>query len=531
MHSTALWCRVLHAGEKHFKRAARWPFVLAAPARWHGQCVVEGPAHVGSTFAQESRTAEQSLLLASPSVTKSFSLLHASTMANIATLLCSMMLAQVERDNRRAARRQERLLGGEPSLETTSSLIPNALMDDKLFARLLRKDSSLKELLITEEFFLPRGSLTTHGSRIVKARDLLSNMVRGGDNVKWCKVRKALLRHSSLQKLEIHYTIFDENDKFLSQILVKMPQLTHLTLCGNHVGDAGACLLAKSLVTSKTTLLRCLILENNKVQNDGAAHLATALSSSRTTLTHLSLKQNFIKSAGASALARMLNLHNTTLEKLDLSRNFIHSTGAMALAASLHHNTTLKELNLSYNDNQVTLQCIGDAGAKAFGSALSKNDSLQVLVLSGNHVGASGCKALAAGLAKNTGLKELYLDNNSIGIEGLLALLQALETNTTLQILSLEDTMVPIEASVQQALVNTLHKNTSLQELHSTVVNEEGAFLLELNRGLRKLLRDECLPTALWPYVLARASRETSEYMRLNLAHYAIQEKSDLFRR
>jgi len=444
-------------------------------------------------------------------------------MANIAAFMCGLMLAQVERDN---ARRANRRLLSDGGRETPLIRIPNTL-NDKLYTRLLQKDSSLKELLITEEFFT--NDLSQSKGRLIRARDKIESFVKG-DNAKWRNVKKALLRHCSIKKLEIHHVPL--HDSFLCCVVHKMPQLTHLTLSGNDVGDTGACSLAKSLATSKTTLLTSLVLNSQSIFDDGAIHLATALSSSHTTLLYLSLKHNFIKNAGACALARMLTQHNTTLQRLDLSQNFIHATGAIALAAALEHNTTLKELDLSCNDNDVTLQCIGDAGTKAFGAALKKNTTLEVLKLSANHIGPSGCKALAEGLKANTSLKELYLDNNSIGLEGFTSLCKALETNTCLEIVSLQDTMVPIETCVQQALVQALNKNTSLLEMHSTVVSAEGAFLLELNRGLRKILRDDKeVPWALWPHVLERASREPSEYMRLNLAYYTIQQRSDLFRR
>ena len=162
---------------------------------------------------------------------------------------------------------------------------------------------------------------------------------------------------------------------------------------------------------------------------------------------------------------------------------------------------------------------------------LAKNTHLEVLKLSGNHIGPTGCTALAKGLACNTSLKQLYLDDNSIGIEGFLALCRALETNTTLQVLSLQGTMVPIERHVQQALVRALKKNDTMTHLYSSIVSDECAFLLELNRGLHGILKDDDFATALWPFVLERASKEASPYMQLNLFYYALREKSDLFRR
>jgi Ran GTPase-activating protein (RanGAP) involved in mRNA processing and transport len=436
-----------------------------------------------------------------------------STMANIAAFMCGLMLAQVERDNKRAAKRRLRAAQETDFVSSSSSSIINTL-NEKTYARLQQRDSSLKELRITQDFFN-----TGDDCR-------LRNKLSFGSDHKWRKARKALLRHGSLKKLEIHSTLIE--DRILSDTLQNMPQLTHLSLYNNHIGDAGACALAKSLETSKRTLLKSLVLDNNHIFNDGAARLATALASSH--LICLSLQQNFISSVGAAALSRMLSQHTCSLESLNLSRNFIHSAGAQCISHALTQNTSLRELDVSYNDNEVTLECLGDAGAKAFGSMLAKNTHLEVLKLSGNHIGPTGCAALAKGLACNRGLKELHLDDNSIGIEGFLALCRALETNTTLQVLSLQGTMVPIERNVQQALLQALKMNGTMTHLYSSIVSDECALLLELNRGLRGILKDDDFATALWPFVLERASKEPSLYMQLNLVYYALKEKSDLFR-
>ena len=443
-------------------------------------------------------------------------------MAAIAAFICTQMLAQVERNNRRSA---NRLLSeqhpAERSGEATSCSIENTL-NTQQYARLLQKDSSLKELLITEEFFAE----DERRGRLTKARGKLESMVRGRDHVKWSKVQKVLLQHRSLKILEIHYMGF-ENDKWLCRVLERMPQLTHLTLYGNEMGDSGACMLARALATSKTTLLTCLVLDSNNILDDGAIHLATALSSNRT-LLYLSLKHNYIKTAGAIALARAIG-YNSTCERLDLSHNFVHAAGAIALAAALAHNSRLKELNLSYNDNELALQCIGDAGAKAFGTALARNSTLEILKLTGNHIGPTGCAALAAGLANNTCLKELHLDNNSIGMEGFVALCKALEKNKSLQVLSLQGVVVPNERASHKALLQALEHNMTLLHVHFMFLCKECIFYLSLNQGLHKILRDEECPSALWPRVLERASKERSAFMRVNMMFYAIQQKSELF--
>lgn len=91
----------------------------------------------------------------------------------------------------------------------------------------------------------------------------------------------------------------------LSEALAANTTITHLNLCGNYIGDAGAQALA-----------------GNK------------------TITHLNLNRNQIGGVGARALAE-----NKTITNLDLSFNYIGDAGVRALA----ENNTITYLSLLYN--------------------------------------------------------------------------------------------------------------------------------------------------------------------------------------
>lgn len=438
-------------------------------------------------------------------------------MAGIAAGICFLLLIPVERRDERSRRRRESENARIESVPAPSSSIRTTL-DNVELARLLQRDPSLTELLVTESFFSEAEDCR---GRFSKARDRLEalSLVRGRSSALWLKIQTTLLRRRHLANLEIHYMTFD-NCKWLRQVLCCSPRLTRLALFGNEIGDSGACMLAKGLVKNQT--LTHLSLDSNRIFNSGAIHLATALCTNET-LLDLSLRYNFIMDEGAGALARSV-VKNTTLKRLDLSHNCIQVAGD-AIPRALEQNTALVEFALDCNRYDIY-------GIAAFGTTLKNNKTLRILRLCGNRIGRSQAFALASGLSHNTALNELHLDNNPIGVDGLIAITKALETNACLQVLSLRG-IVPLGGArqrLQEALWQALQRNTVIAEIRSNdIVSEECALYLNLNRGLRKILRDEKFPLLLWPSVFKRAGNERSP-THLNLLYYVVQQKAELFR-
>uniref|UniRef100_A0A3B3Z9S5 NACHT domain-containing protein n=1 Tax=Periophthalmus magnuspinnatus TaxID=409849 RepID=A0A3B3Z9S5_9GOBI len=109
--------------------------------------------------------------------------------------------------------------------------------------------------------------------------------------------------------------------------------------------------------------LQHLDLENNKIGDDGAQHLAKALVS-LSSLETLNLSQNTIGDTGAQSLsATLTNLPR--LDRLSLHSNVICDQGANSLAAVLRHMSALTELDIRYNR-------LTDIGAHSLGSSLKE---------------------------------------------------------------------------------------------------------------------------------------------------------------
>ncbi|GBG32219.1 Nucleotide-binding oligomerization domain-containing protein 1 [Hondaea fermentalgiana] len=120
-----------------------------------------------------------------------------------------------------------------------------------------------------------------------------------------------------------------------------------------------------------------------EIDDDGARAIATVLAEEgKSTLQVLEyvcmhsyvisrLSVNKIGDEGAKALVASLD-KNRTLVDLDLTGNEIYPEGAKAFAGLIERNETLQGLSLTWN-------AIGDVGAKMLGASLTKNFTLRRL--------------------------------------------------------------------------------------------------------------------------------------------------------
>lgn len=123
----------------------------------------------------------------------------------------------------------------------------------------------------------------------------------------------------------------DEECWELQRALAKNAVITKVDLASNSIGDGGAAALAELLTTN--TRIEVLDLSNRSLGEDGER-----------------VGSNKITSAGALALASTLDGHqNRTLKVLDLTGNKIGDQGAFALATALKANLTLIDMFVGSN--------------------------------------------------------------------------------------------------------------------------------------------------------------------------------------
>jgi Ran GTPase-activating protein (RanGAP) involved in mRNA processing and transport len=147
----------------------------------------------------------------------------------------------------------------------------------------------------------------------------------------------------------------------LAGVLAQCPELSHLNLGGNQLGDEGAARLA--LVLPLCPALAHIDLRSNWIEDEGTARLAAVLEQCPA-LSRLDLADNSIRDEGAGKLAGVLP-QCPALSHLYLKRNILGDQGAGRLAEVLPQCPALSHLNLSSNE-------IGEEGKGMLKEALSQ---------------------------------------------------------------------------------------------------------------------------------------------------------------
>ena len=165
----------------------------------------------------------------------------------------------------------------------------------------------------------------------------------------------------------------------------------------------------------------------------------------------------------------------TTLKVLHLNGNQIHQEASKALATAILHNTGLEELHLSNSNlGQGALQVV---------NALQHITSLKVLDLGNCNLPKEICGELAHVIDCNKNLEQLLLPNNNLCSSTVL-ILQALSRNSTLRVIDLKGNHLTAEAG--EHLVSVVLHNIGLDKLYFS----EGTFAILLTS--RRILEFDC---------------------------------------
>ena len=90
-------------------------------------------------------------------------------------------------------------------------------------------------------------------------------------------------------------------------------------------------------------------------------------------------------------------------------------------------NVLVKDSAFRIVELDISMNKLGDVGARAIGLALNDNLGLVMLAAESIGIGDGGCTALAAGLAHNSVLHELRLAGNQFGRDAVASLIQAIQ--------------------------------------------------------------------------------------------------------
>jgi len=179
--------------------------------------------------------------------------------------------------------------------------------------------------------------------------------------------------------------------------------------------------------------LTVLNVAGNKIDDTTMQPLAHALSRCRA-LTDLDLSHNQLTAKGLdNVLCTLLLPTFIQLTRVVLAKNRFDDAALIPLLLALEENRipALKELDIGHS-------CLGDDAGQAIGAMLSKNVSLDTLVLKWNKFRLHGADAVATGMLKNSKITSLDLSWNGFGdLSPLGILCEVLLVNTCLTHLNL----------------------------------------------------------------------------------------------
>lgn len=239
---------------------------------------------------------------------------------------------------------------------------------------------------------------------------------------------------------------------------------TRLNFRGSNIQTAGVWRLVDSLRDNVT--VRTVVLAGNTIADEGCAAVCEALKSNKC-VTALDLGSNSLTEASGHAIGSLMQ-HSTLINALDVSRQLLRDAGAVAIARGVRRNRPASPLHALYFSSAL----VGAAGAKALaGLIASSRSKLRLLDLSVNRIGDAGARRIAEALRASTTIRRLNLASNGIGEEGGAALAHAVATQTSLRILNLS------RNSLGPGIAAALEFNDSLVDVNfsNVALGDEGA--------------------------------------------------------
>ncbi|XP_072893968.1 NACHT, LRR and PYD domains-containing protein 3-like [Hemitrygon akajei] len=247
----------------------------------------------------------------------------------------------------------------------------------------------------------------------------------------------------------LHY-LFESQNRGLAQDTLESVET--LSFSGMTLTPIDCAVLSHAIGFCDT--IKLLDLENCHIQCEGIQRLGPGLHKGQ----ELRLGENKLGDSGVKLVSAALPNPECKIQKLELGYVGLTDCGAEDLASALSTNQTLTELNLSGNE-------LGDSGVKLVTAALRKSEcKIQKLWLYGVGLTDSGAEDLASALSTNQTLTELELSGNELGDSGV-KLVSASLRNPECKIQKLELVDVGLTDSGTDDLASALRTNSSLTEL------------------------------------------------------------------
>lgn len=217
--------------------------------------------------------------------------------------------------------------------------------------------------------------------------------------------------------------------------------LTKLSLAGNCITSQTTVSAISRMLANPRTQVRTMSLENNEIDDEGAANIAQALETN-VTLTELRIGGNLLTNVGVAAFSEMVVNFNRTLTQLSFGGATMPCQVLLGAGAEDGQDVVVQGGLLSLrNFDMSKLDLI-------FVAESLRRDikSLTALDISGNDLTYEECDYLMLCLRDNRTLTALDLsDNRGIGAAGAMLLYRNMTTCPTMRVIKLDEYELPMQ--------------------------------------------------------------------------------------
>ena len=308
------------------------------------------------------------------------------------------------------------------------------------------------------------------------------------------EVLKILSVHESLVSLDIssHEGLHRNRlgtlgSRAVSQLLSKNHLVVMLNISGTSVGQDGVEILSSGLSANRSVLH--LGLANNSLSGKSMERFMHAVSHS--SITHLDLSSNNLGNCAADAIAYVLagsERNDCKLKVLDLSETRLGYAASDKIFAAMTRNSSLESLLMPRNP-------IGSLPNPALAHLISDNLTLRTLDLTGCGLRSNGAAAIGEGLAKNHSLKVLLIGSNAFEVmtpqeEQIEAFASGLSRNSALTVLDLSNNRITDRGGV--VLCNVLRSHATISQIilrDNELREQTGQMLADMTRTRRRLVK------------------------------------------
>ena len=343
--------------------------------------------------------------------------------------------------------------------------------------------SSLRELIAYDENFLMDDIDTL--SIDLTNNESLSFIIMNNEFLLGCKCSNKLLNDA----LSLNHTVTDvllmycNVNQFTFEALCKISCIRGIGITDSLLNMHGEMVNQKFFDTFISyNKLKQFYLCNNQLQQADGIKISRALQNT-SSLEEFSIKYcNIASEEVAEELSAAIRANNS-LKKLCLSGNLLGSSILMIVNA-MKEISTLTQLDLNGNKSKseelapmitsvvtknVSLEMLllqdnnlNDEGVIKIAESLCKHSKLKLLNLNSNNITEVAAEALASVISSNTGLEELYLGNNQLGL-GATKLATSLKNISSLKVLDLDNNNIPVQ--VAEELSAAIRANSFLEKL------------------------------------------------------------------